>query len=471
LLTIKIIKALHFKGIMKPKHAKQRSKEAEKRRKAIIVWVMVIAIVGSSIGFALMYAPSKPPAGDGVVPEPTSLLFSAKGVEGRVAVIFNSFYVLAYTDKGLKEVDDAIYSVEGIKRVTSEWVSSGQGGIGAPIYRGQVFFERDYTLADLSEKVRSLEVFEYAEVIGNGMVELPQTLTIENKELSITKEHTLRDSLVNAQLSGMTQKDDIVKVDISLYLSGATETQVTAVEMENITASPQPANLEADFKVTDTLPELYLSAKAGITSVKGLDTNSLIDRLRAAANVEEALLEVSGVQNSFPVKLDGNYSGMEDDINAAIYSAAGVSSVTPFLQQNIVFVEYAGTHDFSEVRDAVEESLAAIGIEILEITEPELALGGRMLLDGSAAEAAAEITAILEEKGFSLTLALPGVIAAETILHSDTNTSYLVADGNFAAMLVPDRRAGDTVSLQLSFQIVRNRAEYISAQETGLETA
>ena len=446
-----------------------KKESAEKMRKSIIVWVMILAIVGSTVGFAIMSSSgNNNQSNDDGAPEPeppTQLAFTASGVEGQLITIFNTFYVLAYSDKEIKEIDDAIYSVEGIRKVNSGWISSSGSGIGTPIYKAQVYFENEAKLSYLNEKIRALEVFEYAEVIGSGVVEVPQTITIKSEDLNITKEHTLADALVNAEFSGIAEEGDILRVELSMLLSGATETTVLAREEENLSATPQQVSLKSKFTVAELKPEMLLNAGGNITAVSDVDVNALIDEIKDTNNVYSAEISAAEIQPSFSIALDGNHSHLLEDINTALNTIEGLN-FNLFLQYDLIFADYGLEYDFALIKMEIEEKLAEIDVNISKIEEPRLNLSGTITLDSeNAVDSAVSIYTLLSEKGFELSLKQPAVFMSDSITNPDDDVSYLVKDGNFIGLLTPVHDIGAEVELDVFFQAIRGKAEYINAQE------
>lgn len=444
-------------------------KEGSKRN-AFIVLVLILIMVGSSIGFVLLQESGKnKDTGNDASAEPeapTLINFSAEGIDATVVTVFNGLTVYAYTDYELKQADDAIYSVEGVRKVGSSWSPGGENGLGTPIYTAQVYFENGYTLSGISEKIRALPAFSYAEIIGQGIVEVPQTIRIRNNDLNIEKNQTLSDAMVNAQISGVTQEGDRIKVAINLALAGLKETNVTAMETENPSAAPKQHSLKGVYEISSFEPELSVSGKLGISKASGIDAVSLARDINSLENISDAATSLSEFPPNFTVSLDGNYTGFENDLNSALSGIPGITGV--LIEGNSVKIGYDVNSDFAAIRLAVENALTSKSLNSFSITEPSKNLSGKILLTrGSDYTAASKgISGFLEGKSFfEVKLVQKAIFLADSLTDADINISYSVKDGNFTGEIKAGRLVGDKIPLNITYFTVRDKVEYVFAED------
>ncbi|MCX8158494.1 MAG: hypothetical protein N3D73_02390 [Candidatus Diapherotrites archaeon] len=433
----------------------------------LLVWLIVIVMLGSTLGYALLssgyFKENKQETNQ--EENTSSINFKASDVNAVVKEIYNSMIFLAYTDLELKDADSKIYSVDGIKKVSSTWMPESSSGLGNPIYRANIIFSKRDPY-DLYSELSKISDFKQSTAYLNALVELPKVITIYNKDLNMQREYTLNDQLVNAIISIESKKGDLLLVSVDLSLSGSKEKYLSCIETANLSARPKMFLKDENFTISTIKPVLNINAVLKLSKAnEDINLEKLIDDINSFENVLSTNLRFSNPSNYFVISLDSNYESLQSDLNSALYGINGVSNVSFYPSSQEILIDY-NTNNFMSLKQSIEEIITSFNFKIKDFDEPSYTLLGDLNTDSVEhnLELSEKIFNLLNERNFESKIMQYATFDVN-YFYSENGEKHILEDGNFSALVKPSHNVGDLANLYVQYYVVRDKIVYINAKE------
>ncbi|MFH1225207.1 MAG: hypothetical protein V1676_05385 [Candidatus Diapherotrites archaeon] len=431
---------------------------------------IIIVMVGSIIGFAMMFLGDKPaeqapPAGNGAAP--TAIAFKAENVDANVVEIFPSMRLIATTDKPeLSAIDSQVRSASGVRNISSYFAGSApEGSTGALLYIAEVTFDPARSASEIisaitekSDALYDIEAYPY------GLVSVPKTVAFYNADLEMSKNYTFPNPLIQSILASETMKGDSIQVEITADFVGGIVSKMLTYETYNPNSGMMLVSAVGNYKVSALLPALIFNGTVPLPSSP--ESSTLKSELLAVQGVNDANLEFSNPDYTINLELDQNIgSEISADFNSALFAISGVLNVT-VQEPATLKVKYGRDASVSEVEKALRSAVSDAGFSVKELKIPEINISAEISLsegvDSSAA--ASGIAAILSKYSIDAKPYRKAVFDYNSVADNE-GKQYSVEGGMFEATVVPGRLAGDEVELSLFFFATRNNAGSISAHE------
>lgn len=452
----------------------QGEKKKGERKKVLYNWIVIIIMVGSILGFAIVASqgtqqPSEQPPPIG---PPTTITYNADWIDTNVVQILNTMIITAGTDNPeINEINTAVYSIEGIKRVSSYYMRSTDTSIeGTLIYVAEIAFEAGYSAKELLDKIKDIEFLNGVEAMSYALISLPATVTLRNNDLNITKEYTFPNQLAQAFVFLDTITNDNLIVAIEITLAGESPTKTLIAEQYNITAEPQEISLVEEYEIESMEQELQLQGLVDYSNSLSLDYNSLKEQIEALKNVDYVSIDVGNFYPSITIVLDGDYSEEEQDINVILASKSDITWYDFYLDQNMLIFDFNSDSDFIALKNSLLKDLEEAEIGIEEFIEPTIAIDGDVSLTTREARQTADtIINMFLEKNIFPGVTQYAIIRADSFQDKDTNSTYAIDAGTFRANVSPQHSSGESIMLEVSFTGIRDKATEIRAIEEKLQ--
>jgi len=231
----------------------------------IIGIIVVIALAGSMLAAALVYAPDTTPNQndnlDNINQEQTASFDYQISFDTNVLANLNSVRVaLETTELNKQEIDLAIGKLDGVARVSaSEFRNLTQGWY----YFAEIDTKKNVVLEDVVHEIKDLNYFDGMEqVMKRVSINTPnKALQIYNVDNNITRNFTFEYPTTFSIAPLETLPGDIIEVSGNITLQGKNILGLELVEANNITATPQVFTTQREFEVTSIAPELFFEAK------------------------------------------------------------------------------------------------------------------------------------------------------------------------------------------------------------------
>ncbi len=447
-------------------------------RKQLMSWFIIIVMVGSILGFAIIASQGResPPPEPPPIDAPTVISFKADDVDANVAQMFPSMFLTCSTNEtDIERIDSDIYSIEGIKRINSFYRRTTDEAIeGALLYIGEIGFAEGYVAKELLEEIKKIDYLYGTEAYALGLVALPPTVILENSDLNLTKEHTFNNPLSQAYLSIDTIKGDSLIVSLEVGVAGERETGILAFESYNLTAAPKAISLTEELQIDSLQPKLFFEGRTDYSNSISVDFNKLEKEIIGLEHVESLSMHKSDI--IFPsvlIELDGNYEALEQDISNLLNDLNGITNSDLYLDQSALSFDFDLESDFPVLKSSVLEGLQDLGIGVKELNEPEINVTGDLnIASEDAAAIALSLSSLFDEKNLEVEVRQYAYFTVDSFTGPDTNNMYVLDVNKFGAKIMPTHNLGEKVELDIFFYGIRGRAVAIQAEEVllGIET-
>lgn len=435
-----------------------------------------ILMVGSIVGFTAFYnfPDQSSGTGDGsdITQPPTAIDFQAEGVEASIFQMLPSMTIQAETPKTeLVAVNNSVYGIDGMKRVNGKFDFAPYTVLGTGfVYIADISFDNDLNSEYILEKLR--EETSLQSITGNSfaLIELPQTVSMHSlsAELDLTREYTFSENISEAIVSLDSIEGDSLEVSFVATFIGEQATNLMAFEERNLTAEPIPKKAELEVEIASLEPTLLSDAALPYTMV---DEISLLEQdINALEPVTGAELFASNPKPILFLESDANLSEVEfaglkaylEDLNAE-----SVLLENSPLNGSLSFSETISSQLFSEKKFLVGTVLQGLAISYVVVEQEGLLSAEVSLVSPEASEAEGLLAQLFESRELEAEIRQPAELALQEIFDADLNKSHIVPDANISGLLLTGHVAGETVSVEVDYWLVRGLIDLIAAEESS----
>ncbi len=432
---------------------------------------IAVLMVASILGYyTAQEMPSTRDSPDGTPPEQDLALdFIASDVEASVFQILPTIKIQAETEEtDIVAINSSIYAIEGVKKVSGRFEQRAYTMLGTGfVYVADISFSTDMTSYDVIKLLEDETSLKFISGYNFALVELPTTvsLTSVDKVLNLSREHEFTENLSESLVSFDSMEKDQVKISLEVTFVGDNVVQMMAYEEENITATPVEKTVSLTAPIASLEKNLLIEADNAFYSQLDFVSNVESD-INALPPVETVNIFVSDFNPvlSFTfeeVLATETFSKLESFLNDL--NAETVSLANEPLNASIAFKAGISGADFLEKKLAVEAKLEELGIEV-DVEEAKGFVAGEITLKSEDSGAVATaINALFEEKGISIKIVQPGVLAVAEI--EDSELTHMVESGEVQAMLKPGHGLQDHVNVGVDIALVRGLLSSATANE------
>ena len=425
------------------------------------LWALFISIlmVGSILGVMSLSGddsttnPDAPPI---VTDAPTTISYSATGVESKVIQLFSTGIMVAQTSAfSSQDVDKELLKVDGIVSSQSMFLDEGNS------VRSDIRVSSPDKFQSVLEQMKKLSTISEVQFYPKALVQLPEEIELTNDDLNLNLNYKFVSRQTEAVVTTATLQGDEILISIEGdFQKDLLVGKAFVIEVNNITASPEYYSATGEFEVASLDNSFLLSATALLSERQNID--SLLQELNEL-DENNSIAEMP-VYNELLVMFVDSASFEEQDLNNFL-TDFNVDAFTLYTDYNAVSVSFSEETNFVEFRDALKEGLNSNGFEIKELKEPNVSISGNINTNQEIIN-----SKILEfsEKNFeSLNLKQKVTFDSNSIYVADENKSFPLEAGFFEANLAPKYTEGEKVNLSMQLVVQRGKiVDTIGVEET-----
>jgi hypothetical protein len=277
--------------------------EKTKAMKTLVILV-TIALAGSIVAVGLVY--NEDP--DTTIVDPADILNRpASAFEYEIAfdanVIkeLNSIRLAAETSViNKQEVDSAIQALDGVSRITSS--SFRKIDADRWIYLAEIDLKRSTDISAGVQEILSLDSFNGdKEAMKRVSINIPQTVTVNNSDLNISRDFSFEYPTTFALASLTTLPGDIISVSGSITLQGQAVLALELLESANQTAQPEFFELSLPVELVSIEEGLFFEAATD----QNVDQNTLEAQVKTIDSDAELIVFPFGETTSIALRSKG----------------------------------------------------------------------------------------------------------------------------------------------------------------------
>lgn len=451
-------------------------------KKKVYTLIMAFLMAGSIFSFSFFFgspqdsSSNQPPEGilpnDPSISNPTALRFEAQNVPATVEQLFPTMFVTARTNEPeISKIDLKVSSVGGVKRVNNSFYrqNNPQELAGPLIYIAELSVESNVSREQLAEEIGSLEFFSDSTVFSVGLVSLPRTVVLSNPDLNLTQEHTFSNPASQAYLNIGTVIGDEISVSLETVLVGKTMQNLLAAEENNLTGAPKIVSMSQEFELSSLENTLVFTAStSGLTEQTSDDVS---EKLRALEGISGATVSFSPSSEPIEIIFSEEAKLFQEDLETFFSDYNGVTDFDANAVERKASVFVDSKQALGEFVPKLRELLDSLDFTVQEIIVPDITLEGQIhTVSIPSQELVTQLKIILEESGVTETSFLQKAsVKASELTDPNSNETFEVEGGEFEAQVSTERRAGETVSLDIFAIASRGKIGSISASKAKKE--
>ena len=436
---------------------------------------VVVIMAASTVGFAVLYrTPDQQDGGDsgGEIPEqpPTAIDFQASGVDATVLQLLPSVRVAGETAQtDISAVNSAIYQIKGVKKVTGSFQPWQQTTLGRGyIYVADISYSRDYNAAYIMEKLGTEAGLQSISGMVYCEVQLPNRILFEsaNKDLNLGREYDLNGNSAEGLVGLQTIPGDELKVDITATFLGAKPAKISAVERENITATPVQGSVSLSAPVESLEKTLLLSASVKFSQQEKIpDLNSGIKEIDGIVDANISAQEAQPLL--FIESAQAIDEARSRDLNEFLLNLNAESVYAPNspLSASLLFAQSTTAGQLLEKKLMIENKLEALDINATVSESAGSIKGQAELASEGSAKQGEELKKLFAGAGMELEEHQPGKISVSGVFDPETGKTYAVDSNSVQAFLLPGRAPGQAAGVEITYQLARGKIAEIYAVE------
>ncbi len=431
----------------------------------LISLFFIISIVASGLLYNVPEAPQQPQDGLSDL-EPTKISMEARDIPATVTLFLPKLRIVAETkgSTSINVIDGSIYSIPGVRKVESYYLPLEQTELATGlIYIADIFLSNDLNSEQALSLIEEIPSLENIEGLSYALVELPQEIEFINPDLNISKTYSFRGNETDALVSLATMQGDEIKVSIAATFIGNDVLSVLAFETKNITATPLFGETSIEAGIASLEPKLLL------------DITTNYSQLPALEEVERQLLQMEGIVDFNLTKpfLEAKIS-LIADANISEQSAADLNSFLYTLSDDIIFYNQnffraslffeEGT-DLLPLKEIINEKLEELDLNVT-VRETVGHATAEIPIESKDASVIPKIKSLLKSNGFEeFSLYQPGQISPTEISSEETGNTYSIDSALVEAFFSQPHSVGETIQLDVTYYIVREKIAAITAIE------
>jgi len=437
---------------------------------------IIVVMVGSILGFAVLYTGSRdespsPTNEPSPFDEGTILDMQSGAVKGKVIELLPKILFSAGTNEAdIGEIDALLYSIEGIYRIDSRYRQNTEPSIsGALIYIAEISFDDSSISAEeLMDAIKenTEEVLFGAEAYKIVLVSIPKEIEFTEPDLNLTRTHVFDEALTQAYVTIDSMKGDEIEIIIRASFSGKALISSIAYLNENITASPEYIFLEKEVLIDSLKEELFFSVEMNYSSF--LEEDELKERILSLEGINEVELNTLLPKEFITIEVaDVNASDFTQDLNTFLTDYNGIQFFSFEENESFeVFVSFEEVFDLTSFKTQFSEQLNSFELQEFSFTESKGNATGDIKFSGEVLTATDSLESLFNSLSFDEAMIFQKASAtASSLTDPETEKEFLVEEGSFELFLLPGHSVGETVSMEIRFTGIRDKATAIEAVE------
>lgn len=436
-----------------------------------IVWLIIILMLFSTVGLffsGLPPAPSNPSLNPNLPVEPVEpeKRLNAESIEAKVIEVFPTLLLGGSTQEADITLIDAQVqqSFSGIQNIESSYSSQSDLANNKLIYLATLSLQPGIRVEDAVVALNA-NVPLLSELSANvqGVVELPSMIEFTDSETNQAVLIDLDNPFVQTLLYPETRKDHRIRVTLSGVFKGKTPLRLVALELENITLTPQPKTITLQAPLAQLEPRLAFEGTMPFSTYASKEyLQQLLQKIQGVISVEAGVLPQD---NALQVNMDANVLAdkNQSDWNNLFSSIPGVqATVLTGTQTLALFLD--GDANTVNIQHAVLQLLQG---ETVFFQEPQPTpffadVNISTPMEGVPAAGSAVKKAFSENGWTSVSFQYASL---DVNALTDGNTAYAWPSGKLPTLVQPGHAVGDVISVQVDFQVIDGNAFNAIASE------
>lgn len=446
-------------------------------KKQLSTWIIVIIMVGSTVGFASFYftqlpqepqikQPDKPAEDEG------QTQYSADDVDGTVLEVIPRLLVSGETkDFNIDNIDKEIRSLDGVVTVRSGFKE--QAIVGDKLtYIAAVELKADAKPLDFAQQLEAnVKSLEGVSAFPVALVEIQRQLTVFNKEKNLTRMQNFPDGLIQAYVSPDVEKNDKVTLTINIQYVGGNFADAVAFQKENLSSKPFVKSLELSLPIESLEAKLVVNATSTFSA--SIDKNAVEKSLKDFSGATSAEAEFKEDESQLVVEFADAVDFVKAfaDINSGINAIGGVAVTGVNEETAAMQLNFEQTADYVKLKDSVTNAISKSGFKQSDFTlhEPQISLRADLnfMADADLPKLAPKLEDLLKKAGFvKVNVYALAIFESDAFSFADENKTLVNPKQTFRAAVLPGRQAGEKVNLLLNIFGQRSSILYVDAKET-----
>lgn len=447
------------------------------KNSVIMAWIIVIIMLGSTIGFGILSGGnnSSPPVGNlPPVQEPTALSFKAES-DANVSELLPSILITADTNEvDLGKINAELASIIGVDKARNFDSLFPQ----QPSSSNEFFLSFVSTIS-FDPKLSSFEVFSKIKSDSNylknmqgvliGLVRVPSNVVFHNADLNLDKNHFFSNRLVQAYLSLNSLPNDAIAVSLDAVFKGEEISELKVFELRNNSAVLSTKTVSLKSRIAELEPLLLVSSEAGFSD--RFDVNELKDFI-VSDDVNNAEFSFANINPVLIASVDSNFSEKENDLNSIVSSLTDLNSFSINFSENktnIKMVFFDSIVSLTEKIIDFKKKLRDANFDANEfvVKQEQGFFSGKVDLNSFALAfvVSEKMKAWLSDKNIAPKIYQPGKISIEKILNDDTNSYFVLDFNSLNIQLLPRHHLGEEITAKLNLFVQRNKVLFAQGEE------
>lgn len=460
------------------------------QRKSLISWFIIIIMVLSTIGFALVSLPQEKQAepssadvrasietnlaGQETLDIPETALFASGEINARVEKVLPEILITGETDEAeIYKINALVAQVQGIKNINASYRMPQDPSITKNlVYIAEIplasGIDHSSVFQGIQEKTKNV-LFNLS-VAKKGIVSFDKNLSLKNSDLNLTKDYSFDEPLSEAYLGLSTEETDEIIAELYFNFNKNLVVKSIGNEAKNITAELTPHMMATTATILELRNDLLVDGSA--SHENNSTKEELESGLKQGFDINSITLDLTPANPELSLEIDLNNS----DINAL----ALMNDLNSFLDQNSIKTKslaMAGqainagmSLDSIDSLNPVEAStigfLKGKGVEEKRIktTKGKASLNAEINFNQAISGALInDVNSFFSGKGFISSMRQKAFVSKEVLF--DQNTLF-EPDQNFVEAVVnPGHSVNDQVQVEGIFYSSRNKAVMVSLSE------
>ncbi|MFH1240160.1 MAG: hypothetical protein V1672_02990 [Candidatus Diapherotrites archaeon] len=442
-----------------------------------MAWFIIIVMVASTIGFAMLYASqsqtSNTPSEISDVPisQPSAFRFKAENVPATVYQILPSMRFIASANASdLTTIDAELLSLAGIKNLNSQ-IRLSDTGEGVD-YVAEISYDKELSADDVVTLIESNLPLQIQAAFPYALVEIPKTVTLvpEAEGIDLEQEYTFDDTITSALIESYSEEGDEIELSLSVVLTGTELTYMLGAETNNLTAEIKFHSTELELEVSEFENGIKFTSNS-LLPYSDMDFTSLENEISQNENIELVSLKTNLAERSFKLIQEPRVGIATQEFADTLTALEEIESAD-FSETETgeeVTVNFTPDITYEKAKELVLEKLGELTLPDIEstltVTVPEMNISGTATLVDPYSE---NRFSFIEQKLSSLEIEFSftqnASASIDEITDSELEQTYTYTEP-FAVTLKSKHNENDSVPLILTYYTMRSEILDISGKE------
>jgi len=292
-------------------------------KETIISLIIVVLFVGSIFGMAVGSGTRNEMKNEdtGITPtnpdENKPSEFFTASIDTNVEDIYPQLVVVGQTTEFEESTIDARFKkIDGVKKNTISFQKGNDGNIITMI---KVLIDAEKKEKIVPE-IQKMEFLKTPEIYQSAVLSMPKGVVELAGDNNTTKDYEFTETKLDGMIGSSTLKGDELKAQIQIVFKGETPIRFLAIEMQNMSSSPQLLNIEKELSILSWIPDIRVFAIGPIT--KDFDENQLKaivgDNNSNPGRSIEGSFDFLTLNNTNIQDINGYLIGIKDQNNSVI---------------------------------------------------------------------------------------------------------------------------------------------------------